>query len=106
MPFITYDLSLDLIRALVKPLEAVRRHSAKEAAQLDDAANSVVRNIAEAGGRFGRDRLHLFAIAYGSLREVRAVLDLAAAKGWLGEEVAAQAVAHRLGGMLYRLAGR
>jgi four helix bundle protein len=106
MPFLAYDLSLQLIRALVQPTAAVRRYSAKEAAQLDDAANSVVRNLAEAGGRAGRDRLHHFAIAYGSLREVRAVLDLAAAKGWLGDEAAAQALAHRLGGMLYRLAGR
>jgi four helix bundle protein len=90
----------------VAPTAAVRRESAKEAAQLDDAANSVVRNIAEGNGRGGRDRQYLFGVAYGSLREVRAVLDLAAAKGWLGDEVAAQAIAHRLGGMLWRLAGR
>jgi hypothetical protein len=54
MIFLAYDLSLELIRALVQPTAAVRRR----------------------------------------------------AKGWLGDEVPARGIAHRLGGMLYRLAGR
>ena len=66
----------------------------------DDAAEASRRDR----GQLGRHEQQPHAGA--GLRQVRAVLDLAAAKGWLGDAVAAQAIAHRLGGMLYRLAGR
>jgi len=106
MSFLAYDLSLDLIRALREPLVAIKRHDADEAKQTRRCVNSVARNIAEGGGRFGADRLHFFAIAYGSLRETRAALDIAVANGWIAADTEAHAVAARLGGMLYRLAGR
>ncbi len=102
MSFLAYDL----IRALREPLAIIKRHDADEARQTRRCANSVARNIAEASGRSGGDRLHLFAIAYGSLRETRAALDIAVANGWIAEDTHAHAVAARLGGMLYRLAGR
>ena len=104
MPFVAYDLSLDLIRALRAPLALVRARNAELAKQLDDAADSVHQNLAEAGGRFGNDRTRLFRYSYGSLREVRACLELGVVKGWLDGSEPAHAVANRLGGMLYRLA--
>ena len=106
MSFLAYDLSLDLIRALREPLVVIKRHDADEAKQTRRCANSVARNLAEGSGRFGGDRLHFFAIAYGSLRETRAALDIAVANGWLAADSEAAAIAARLGGMLYRLAGR
>jgi four helix bundle protein len=106
MPFIAYDLSIELVRCLRAPLALVRQRNADLARQLDRAADSVALNLAEAGGCFGGDRVQHFRIAYGSLREVRCSLELAVAKGWLEGGEAAHAVADRLGGMLYRLAGR
>ncbi len=50
MPFIAYDLSLELVRALRKPLTLVRQRNADLARQLDRAADSVALNLAEAGG--------------------------------------------------------
>jgi transposase-like protein len=62
-------------------------------------------NLAEGSGRAGGDRLHCFTIALGSLREVSAVLEIAAAHGWL-TELPCAAQRHRLGGMIYALARR
>ena len=104
MPFLAYDLSLDLVRALREPLTIVRQRNADLARQLDRAADSVAQNLAEAGGRFGGDRVQLFRIAYGSLREARSSLALAVAKGWLDGSEPPHAIADRLGAMLYRLA--
>ena len=104
MPFLAYDLSLDLIHALRAPLALVRARNADLARQLDRAADSIHLNLAEAGGRHGDDRTRLFRYSYGSLREVRACLELAIAKGWLDGNEPPYAIAHRLGGMLYRLA--
>ena len=98
MPFVAYDLSLDLIRALRAPLALVRARNAELAKQLDDAADSVHQNLAEAGGRHGADRVRLFRYSYGSLREVRASLALAVAKGWLDGSEPAHAIAFRLAG--------
>src|SRR5687767_8941093 len=103
MPFLAFDLSIDLIRCLREPLAVVRQRNGALAKQLDDAADSIAQNLAEAGGRFGGDRTQHFRIAYGSLREVRASLVIAVAKGWLDGSEPAHAVANRLGGMLYRL---
>src|SRR5262245_3266661 len=104
MPFLAYDLSIDLVRALREPLTIVRQRNADLAKQLDRAADSVSQNLAEAGGRFGGDRVQHFRIAYGSLREVRCSLALAVAKGWLDGSEPPHALADRLGAMLYRLA--
>jgi len=105
MRFLAYDLALDIIRALQSPLAIVRRHNAALAKQGTNAADSVLLNLAEGSGRDGGDRLHHFRIALGSLREVAAVLDIAAAHGWL----AAPPVAperDRLCGMIYSLQRR
>ena len=105
MPFIAYDLSLQVIKELRAPLECIRAaRNASLAAQLDDAADSIHSNLCEAGGRFGDDRTRIFRISYGSLREVRGQLEIAVAKGWLGGAEPVHATAYRLGGMLFRLA--
>jgi len=83
MRFLAYDLSIELIRGLRTSLETIRRRDPALAKQGTDAVNSVALNLAESGGRAGRDRAHLVRIALGSLREVGAVLDIAAAHGWL-----------------------
>ena len=45
--------------------------------QLDRAASSIVLNLAEGSGRFGtKDQKRFYHIAFGSLRECQAILDL------------------------------
>jgi four helix bundle protein len=105
MSFLAYDLSLDLIRNLRGPLEIVRRHDAALARQGRDALNSVALNLNEGSGRNGGDRQQHFAIAFGSLREVAAVLDIAAAHGWFAAPPYASD-RDRLGGILWRLTRR
>ncbi len=102
MSFLAYDLALDLIRNLREPLAVIRRHDAALAKQARDAVNSVALNLSEGSGRNGGDRQHHFAIAFGSLREVGAALDIAAAHGWLASGVAF-AERDRLAGMLWSL---
>ena len=82
MRLVAYDLALDIIRNLREPFAIIRRQDAALAKQGRDAVNSVFLNTVEATGRFGGDRLQHFRIALGSLREVGAVLDIAAAHGW------------------------
>jgi four helix bundle protein len=79
MRALAYQLSLEIIRGLQDSLAAIRRRDARLAKQGTDALNSVALNLAESGGRTGGDRLHHLRIALGSLREVGAVLDIAAA---------------------------
>ena len=105
MRLLAYDLALDIIRALREPFAIIRRQDAALAKQGRDAVNSVFLNTAEATGRSGGDRAHLFRIALGSLREVGAVLDIAAAHGWLAESPLARE-RDRLGGLLYGLQRR
>ena len=105
MRFVAYDLALDLVRQLRPPLDAIRLHDPDLARQAGRALASVLLNIAEANGRAGRDRLHLFRVALGSLRELGAALDFAAAFGWL-TEVPFAAERDRLCGVLFGLQRR
>ncbi|MEZ4753119.1 MAG: four helix bundle protein [Bdellovibrionota bacterium] len=67
--------------------------------QLDRAASSIALNLAEGAGRRTRaDQLRFYHIAFGSLRECQAILDLQSLKtSPMGE------VADKLGAHLYRL---
>jgi four helix bundle protein len=100
MRSLAYQLSLDIIRGLQDSLATIRRRDARLAKQGTDALNSVALNLAESGGRTGGDRLHHLRIALGSLREVGAVLDIAAAHSWLKEQPM-PAERDRLGALLY-----
>ncbi len=104
MPFVAYEVSLDLVRALRAPLAKVHAANAELAKQLDTATNSVHQNLAEGGGRYGVDRVRFYRYSYASLREVRGSLEIAVAKGWLDGREPVHAIAYRLGGLLYRLA--
>mgnify|MGYP000260873877 CR=1 FL=1 len=83
--FQAYDLSIDLVRALVAPTALIRRHSRSLADQVERASQSIPLNLREGGRRRGKDGKHLYTVAAGSNDEVRAVLDVAVARGWLDE---------------------
>ena len=104
-PFQVFTVSLDLVRALRRPLATIRKADPDLFRQLRRAANSVSLNIAEGNRRRGRDRIHLWNIASGSADEVRSGLVLSEAWG----DVTADEVhdclelADRVLAMLYRL---
>ena len=73
--FRTYNLSISLYRAVATFKIA---HHLKD--QLLRAASSVTLNLAEGSGkRSPKDRRKFYDIAWGSLNEVSAIIDLAAA---------------------------
>jgi four helix bundle protein len=63
--------------------------------QLQRAVLSIALNLSEGSGRSGKDRVHMFRIAFGSCKEVQTCLLLA--KHPLFKK------ADQLGGMIYRL---
>lgn len=64
--------------ALVKRVPAPLKHLADQALR---AATSVPANLAEGHGRFGRDRVNHWRIAYGSAKEVDVFLHLLSTAG-------------------------
>jgi four helix bundle protein len=99
-PPLTYSLAIELVRTLRPTLALLGRHDPSLQKQLLRALTSIPLNAAEAGSRIGKDRAHLFRVAYGSLREVNACLEVAVALGWLATPVVA-GLRDRLGAVLY-----
>jgi four helix bundle protein len=92
--FRSYHLAVAFYR-LVRTLQLPRH--LKE--QLDRAASSVALNLAEGAGRQSKnDQRRFFAIAFGSLRECQAILDLSSAESTSALECADILAAH-----VYRL---
>ena len=67
MPFVAYDLSIDLIAVLRPVVARLGTHDAELAMQLRTAATSVALDLAEGRRRIGKDRPHLWRVAAGSL---------------------------------------
>ena len=88
--FRTYQLALELNR----DLEGIKVKGPMKD-QLERAVLSIALNLSEGSGRSGKDRVHLFRVAFGSCKEVQTCLHLA--RHPLFEK------ADRLGGMIYRL---
>jgi four helix bundle protein len=105
MPFIAYDLAVELV-TLLKPLAAkVATHDRDLAKQLRTAGTSAPLNLAEGRRRVGGDRPHLWRVAAGSIAEVRAALEVAIAWGYLegAETRRAVALCDRLGAITWSL---
>ena len=64
--FIAFELALQIIRCLRDIVTVIRRHDAKLAQQIVDAASSIPSNVAEGNRRIGKDRLHFFRVAAGT----------------------------------------
>jgi four helix bundle protein len=105
MPFDAHTFAVELV-TLLKPLVArVATHDSELAGQLRRAATSAPLNLAEGRKRVGRDRLHLWRIAAGSVAEVRSALEVSVAWGYLegAETEEAVALCDRLGAITWRL---
>jgi four helix bundle protein len=105
MTFQALELSIDLIRSLRGPVEALRSRDPGLHRQIRAAASSVALNLGEGNRRQGADRRHFFRIAAGSGEEVRVALRVAEAWGDLQAPAIAEAlrIVDRLLSMLWGL---
>ena len=92
MPFETYEVALELLRALRPLIEKIGRHSRKLKDQLIEAGTSVPMNVGEGRRRRGGDRLHSYRVAAGSADESATILRSAEALGWLTKDEIAPAL--------------
>ena len=100
-----HDVMLDAITTMLPTVRAIERHDGDLASQLRRAASSVVLNLAEGSGSFGRVRTQRYRTALGSARETMACLLVAERFGYV-EPVPAELVAvmNRVVGTLVRVA--
>ena len=80
-----YPVLLDLVESMRPFLKTVERHDADLARQFRKALTSAPLNLAEGSYNRGRNRPARYHTALGSLREVLACLEVAAALGYLPE---------------------
>jgi four helix bundle protein len=78
-----YDDMLDAVRAMRGMVAAIEKRDPDLARQLRRAASSVVLNLAEGSGSFGRVRTVRYRTALGSARETLACLGVAEAFGYV-----------------------
>jgi four helix bundle protein len=78
-----HDDMLDALRSMRGLLTAIERRDADLARQLRRAASSVVLNLAEGSGSFGRVRTARYRTALGSARETLSCLRVAEAFGYV-----------------------
>jgi four helix bundle protein len=99
-----YGEAIEMLRVLRPVLERIQARDSDLAKQLRRCSSSVALNIAEGSGAKGGNRRALFAVAYGSLRETRACLEVANALGYLESvDAGVGRRLHEIGGALYRL---
>lgn len=79
-----YTTALSLIRSLKPTLDALHAKDPDLGRQARRAASSVVLNIAEANGSRGGNVRLRFGTACGSVKELRAALEVAEALGYVG----------------------
>src|SRR5262245_51134914 len=90
--FLAYDLAFELYQQC----ETVETKGYIKD-QLSRAALSIVLNLAEGSGKPSiKEKRRFYAISLGSMRETQAILQVLGNQRMIG-------LAHRLGGMIYRL---
>ena len=103
--FHAHQVALEMAASLRPVLDALGRQDRDLASQLRRAAASVVLNIAEGSGRWGKDRVQHYRIAAGSAAEAKAALELAVVWGFIDGSIARapEAFLTRVQAMLWRL---
>ena len=103
--FETLEVALEWAAVLRPALERIARRDPDLGRQVRRAVASVALNLAEGAERAGKDRLHLYRVAAGSLAEAGTGLRLARAWRWIVARDLEQteALADRLRALLFRL---
>ena len=83
--FVALELAIEIVAGLRDVVDVIRKRDRDTdlARQIVRSASSIAANLAEAGGRQGKDRLHHFRIAAGSTHETVAHLRVVVAWGWI-----------------------
>ena len=103
--FHAHEVAMEMAASLRPVLEALARRDRDLESQLRRAAASVVLNLAEGSGRWGKDRIQHYRIAAGSAAEAKAVLGLARVWGYVEASLTGrpEALLARVQAMLWRL---
>ncbi len=101
--FVTYNVALELVRALRPIVAELKSHSRDLSDQIERAATSLVLNLGEGNRRAGKDRRRFFVMAQGSASEILAALDVADAWGWAVDARSARVILDRERGLLWGL---
>jgi four helix bundle protein len=101
--FITYEVSLDLIRTLRDVVPIIKKHDKDLADQIQRAASSVTLNLGEGARSTAGNQRARYESAHGSANEVKAALQVAASWGWIADATPQLAVLDRLLALLWRL---
>jgi len=101
--FITYNVSVQLVRDLRTLVPVIKKHDRDLADQLQRAASSIVLNLAEGQWLTGGNQRKHYEIAHGSANEAKAALALVEAWGYAGDTSAALRTIDRLLALLWRL---
>jgi four helix bundle protein len=83
--FVSYEISLELNRAVRPIVEQIKRRDSDLAEQLRRAASSITLNLAEGARSTGGNQRQRYESAHGSASEVRGALDLAEIHGFVGD---------------------
>ncbi len=99
------NVSVELVASLKPLLPAIRKHNPSLALQLTRAADSIALNASEGAGSYAGNRRVRYSSAYGSAREVRMALRLAAAWGCVSDDKLDRPLQllDRIGAMLWKL---
>src|SRR5262249_50412192 len=83
--FITYEVSLELIRSLRDVVPAIKKYDKDLADQIQRAASSVTLNLGEGARSTAGNQRARYESAHGSANEVKAALQVAASWGWIDD---------------------
>ena len=96
MGFLALEVAVEMNRELAAVVPRIETRYPELADQIRRAAWSVVLNLAEGGGRSGRDRLRFFRMARGSALELEAALELCQIWATLGSTDSAMKATQRV----------
>ena len=101
--FITYEVSLELIRSLRTVVPAIKKYDKDLADQLARAASSFTLNLGEGARSTAGNQRSRYESAHGSANEVKAAMQVAASWGWIEDLKPQLEILDRLLALLWRL---
>ncbi len=105
MGFEARSVLAEMARTCREVADGIARRDRGLADQLRRAATSGFLNLVEGAGRSGADRRRCYTIAYGSVLETQAALELASGLAPERDLLPARELADRAGALLWRLRG-
>ncbi len=83
----TLEIAIKAAASTIKALDTVPKQYSPIKNQILRSSSSIPLNISEGRGRFGKDRLQHYRIAYGSLKETETAIKLLEKLGVINKEI-------------------